>query len=185
MEVLKFEGPYVCGEKGSRLNRDITATEGVYLWCIRCDNGVYRVYYVGESLNLRARLLAERLEFYDALWSVYDIERLKSNDKKLVYCPGKDVEPDYALRGTKYEHSLDLKNALSIFVAPAKTPGTGLSMKEHLERIEAALVIHLINCGKNILHVSKINPVNVGLDELSIRSNDKKIENLTDLTIRF
>src|SRR5690606_10372457 len=58
---------------------------GVYLWTIPLDDGSFRVYYVGESTNVRQRLRKHYGMQLDGRYTAHDLNDLKRNVRTLVH----------------------------------------------------------------------------------------------------
>jgi len=90
MESIEFKGPFTFEGKDSIFEVDSNVNvNGVYLWCVKSDTDLFRVYYVGESKDIKRRLHDHLIKQRNGLYSGHCIESLKNNIKILMHRPEK------------------------------------------------------------------------------------------------
>lgn len=58
---------------------------GIYIWCIRNPEGVYRIHYIGEAANVVDRLRGHRNGQLTANYIGFCLDGLKRNIKILMH----------------------------------------------------------------------------------------------------
>jgi len=184
MEVLKFEGPYVFENEGQILPDVQPGISGVYLWCFRSDAGLYRVYYIGLSTDIRERLKQHRSAQLKGDYYGHNIEKLKNNKKVLVHNPGQGILDEYKEELDPGEFNQHLLNESYLFYTEVQQEGAQ-NPKILLERIEAALAVLVLGSGPNILHVGSLHPANLDRDMRMVSTPGSEIQYVTGQILTY
>lgn len=95
MKKISFKGPFKL--IGEPLVFEYTnQVNGVYLWCVKTDDGIFRVYYVGEAENIGTRLKTHLKNHINGRYSGHCIESLKNNIKILMHRADEGMIPKFS-----------------------------------------------------------------------------------------
>jgi len=174
-QELRFYGPLE-SHADSFIANKLPEIAGIYVWCVRSPDGIYRVHYVGEAANLRSRC---RQHWRDQLAGKYDAflpTALRNNLKVLVHRARIGVVPRYQDELSAEQANRQYLGCISVFYA---------AVPEHASRsarcqFETAIAHAVEDWGQNILHVGKLNRRLTHSQVYRVTSGGNLIEGLTE-----
>ena len=184
MQHLDFKGPFRFEVKPVIFDDLENGVGGVYLVCVQSEDGLFRVYYIGQSANMKKRLRDRLKNRLDGLYSGHLVSALQNNIKILVHRSGEGI----VYRFTKYfqqaEYNRDFLNALHLFYA--EIPESGTENGKNLRcRIETGLANKIEDSGPNILDIGHLTSQNKKRETLRICTENSMIEYLTDQELDY
>lgn len=180
MREIVLKGPYTFKQL-----HDIEANvTGVYLWCVQREDGLYRVYYIGEAVNIRNRLSTHKDNQLSGKYSGHLISALKHNIKILVHSGGEGILKRFGGRLERKQFNQDFLDAMYLFCTEIPSDSHH-DDKTSRCRVEAALAHHIGESGQNILHIGQLNYSQPKTDTFVVRTPNCQIEYLTDQEVRY
>lgn len=175
MRTLDFIGPIPF----SRIDAVEQQTNGVYLWCVKGDDGLHRVHYIGEAGDIARRLNDHRRSQLAGRYTGFCPDALRRNIKVLKHRANRGMIARYASED-RSEFNQKLLAAIDIFYAKLQ-PGTEPPLRC---RYEYALYMAVEDYGQNILSVGYLRTPNGEPFDVLINTGSSEIEALTHATIR-
>lgn len=134
---------------------NIEQISGVYLWCIKADDNVFRVYYVGEARDIKDRLNVHLSMLLKGKYTGHHIDSLKNNVKILMHRAEEGMVPRFNNIDAN-EFNKELARNIFIFFAQISDIGDQNINKWNRCRFETAICMHIENSGANILSVGHL-----------------------------
>lgn len=177
MDKLHFYGPYrMVGEPLLFDNMD--QVSGIYLWCVKSDEGVFRVYYVGEAHDIKHRHYDHLSKQLKGLYVGHCIDALKRNVKILMHRGADGMVPRFSnIDANKFNE--DFVGNIWVFFAPIPDVGERSDNKSNRCRYETAIFHQIENCGANILTVGHLRAWKGEKNQVSICTGNSQIEYLS------
>ena len=154
MQKITFIGPYkLVG--GPLLLDDIGNVNGVYLWCVKSPQDIYRVYYVGEAQNIKNRMDEHLKKHLSGLYDGYSIDSLKSNIKILMHRAGEGMIPRFSHLDAS-EFNKEFVEEIYVFYAEIPATSDVQADKRLRCRFETGISRQIQNSGQNT-HAQKFS----------------------------
>lgn len=178
---VRFYGPFRFLGASSTIDSIPAGVSGVYLWCIKGHDGVYRVHYVGEAVDVRARLRTHRDQQMAGRYTAFDLDQLRSNVKVLAH------RPRVGMVGAYRNHDAAEYNARFLAASEIFYADLGSATDKSTRcRYETALCVAIEDHGQNILHVGALRGYSIGSAEVAIFTPEGvHIEGLTNGSLRL
>jgi len=181
MNKISFMGPYkLAGDP--LIFEKIENINGVYLWCVKGSDCVYRVYYVGESQDIKARMYDHLKKHLNGMYTCHCMESLKSNIKILMHRAGEGMIPRFSHLDAS-EFNKKFVEDLYIFCAELPVNGDTRTNKELRCRFETGISHQIENGGSNILSVGHLRYWKQEKMKVYIDTAPSFIEYLSEQTI--
>lgn len=179
MKKTTLIGPLSFFEPGPTIDQIGPGANGIYLWCVKGNDGIFLVHYVGESSDVVLRLRDHRKAQLLGRYAAFDPDALRNNIKILMHRARKGMVAKHST-WDRSEFNRVYLSAISVFCADL-----GPEADKTLRcRYEYALHTAVEDHGQNILCVghlrsSAVEPTDVIIDTLGVT-----IEALTDAVLR-
>lgn len=173
---LQFDGPFSFLGGATTIESIPPRVRGVYLWCIKGHDGVYRVHYVGEAIDVRSRLRTHMEWQMAGKYTAFDVDKLRRNIKTLAHRPKIGMVGAYkALDVASFNESF--LTASEVFYANLGEAAD----KSTRCKYESALCMTIEDYGQNILHIGGLRGYSMGTNEVNlITPGGVRIEAITD-----
>ncbi|WP_395399179.1 hypothetical protein ACHMW6_19805 [Pseudoduganella sp. UC29_106] len=180
-EEISFKGPFkFVGEPcifdaGHKVN-------GVYLWCVKSSDKVFRVYYVGEAENINVRMNVHLQYQLNGKYIAHCPERLRENIKVLMHRAAEGMLH-------KFSHidagEFNRKFIQESWIFFAELPVTGNSSDDKWLRcrFETGLARIIEDGGQNILTVGHLRYWKGEKSKVLINTGESTIEYLSSVTM--
>lgn len=182
METLKFRGPFKFEGESSIFNNITDVINGVYLWCVKNDDNSFRVYYVGEAVNIKQRMHTHLKNLLEGKYTGHHIASLKNNIQIVMHRAGEGMIPRFS-NMNRDEFNKDFAANLYLFYAPLPLGGDKNEDKWLRCRLETGIAIHIQNQGQNIISVGHLRYWQGQKKKVRINSGSNQIEALSNYEI--
>lgn len=179
METLEFRGPFKFQGENSIFNDITEVISGVYLWCVKNDDDSFRVYYVGEAVNIKQRMYTHLKYLLEGKYTGHCIKSLKNNIQILMHRAGEGMIPRFS-HIDRNEFNKEFADNLYLFYAPLPTKGEKNEDKWLRCRFETGIAIHIQNQGQNIISVGHLRYWQAEKEKIRITSGSNHIEALSN-----
>jgi hypothetical protein len=178
VETIEFKGPFGFDGPDSIFNELTDGVDGVYLWCVKIGDSRYRVYYVGEAVDVKNRLSQHRKNFLAGKYSGHCLDSLVTKKVKiLMHRPYEGMVPRFSHIDRKSFIERLMAN-MHLFYAPL--PGKEKDGKEFRCRVETGIVCHIENQGQNIVDVRGLRYPQQKKWSMHVLSGVNEIESLSN-----
>tara|TARA_Y100000589_G_scaffold259055_1_gene248545 strand:- start:594 stop:1112 length:519 start_codon:yes stop_codon:yes gene_type:complete len=157
---------------------NIEQISGIYLWCIKGDDDVFRVYYVGEAQDIKDRLYVHLSNHLKGLYAGHCVDSLKNNVKILMHRAAEGMIPRFSDIDAQ-EFNKDFVNNIWIFFATIPDVGEQNENKWNRCRFETAISHQIENGGPNILSVGHLRYWKGEKSRVALDTGDSMIEYLS------
>lgn len=182
MDEIKFKGPYKFSGKSSIFDEISSVINGVYLWCIKSDNNSFRVYYVGESVDIKKRMYDHRKNQLEGKYTGHSIDALRKNIRILMHRAGDGMIPRFS-KMDRASFNKNLTDNLYLFYSELPTTGVKEDDKWLRCRLESGVVFQIENKGQNIVSVGHLRYWKGKSEEVKVSTGNNIIEALSNETI--
>lgn len=181
METMYIKGPFSFrGENNLFDHLQSKRVHGFYLWCIHLGEDRYRVYYIGESVDIGGR---NWRHFKDSLCGRikgHCLDALRDDNLLIAkYRPHQGLIKRYAHLDPD-EYLNEYIDSMHLFYGEVPKTAEGGNNKDLLQRFERAIYEHIEEQGQNILHVGRISSSPGEPMTVRIKTPDADIESLSD-----
>jgi hypothetical protein len=149
---------------------------------VKIGENEYRVYYVGESIDIKARMASHIKNRLAGKYTGHDIELLRENIRVLAHRADEGMTPKYSKIDRK-SYNKRFLDELFIFYAPLALTHDKKADKWTRCRYETGIVMHIENNGQNILTVEHLRYSKEEKEHAQVNSGAAKIESLSGGTI--
>ena len=184
MEELKLKGPFKFQDQNIVFDNIEEGTQGVYLWCVKSSQNLYRVYYVGEAINIKKRLRDHLKAQLAGKYTVHDPQKLKENILVLTHRANEGMVPRLSHLSPK-ETNQEFIDNIYLFIGELKEEATSEDNKVKCCRYEHGIVTHIQNEGQNILWVGTTRKWKGAEDYIQISTENSEIQYLTESTVKI
>lgn len=185
VDLIEFKGPFGFFGENSIFAKLNEVVNGVYLWCVHLDDHRYRVYYVGETGDVKNRISNHLKSFMSGEYAGHCLKSLKENVRILMHRAHEGMVPRFSHIDAKTFNE-DLAKAMHLFYASVPKTGNGDADDKWLRcRIETGIVTHIENAGPNIIHVGKLQYWKNAKCNARVSTDNVEIEYLTNETILY
>lgn len=182
MDKLEFRGPFKFEGESSIFNDIRGVISGVYLWCVKNDDDSFRVYYVGEAVDIKQRMLTHLKNLLEGKYTGHRIESLKNNIQIIMHRAGEGMIPRFSDMD-RVEFNKDFAANLYLFYAPLPLEGDKNEDKWLRCRFETGIAIHIQNQGQNIISVGHLRYWQGEKKKVRITSSSNQIEALSNYEV--
>ena len=181
-ETLKLKGPFKFNGNSSIFDEITDVVNGVYLWCIKVSDDSFRVYYVGESIDIKDRMYTHRKNQLSGKYTGHCVQSLKNNIREIMHRAESGIIPRFSEidRNVFNQEFLD---SIYLFYLPITTSGNKDADKWHRCRFETGIVMHIENQGQNIVSVGHLRYWKKETKKVRLVSENCTIESLNNQSI--
>lgn len=178
MPYLNFLGPFKLVGSNSIFDAIVKPTNGVYLWCVKIEPCKFRVYYVGEGVDIRKRSLTHYKHSLAGKYTVHALEDLKHNTKVLMHRPSVGMIPRFN-HIDRASFNKEFIADLYIFYTEVPLINDAITDKNNRCRFETGIAMHIEDQGQNILHVGHLRTWHGDKENITIDTGPSYIESLS------
>lgn len=159
---------------------------GLYLWCIHLGDDRYRVYYIGESVDIGRRHRKHLLDCHRGRIKAHCLDSLRDDNVLIV-----KFRPDCGLiqrfaHLDRQQYLDDYIDSIHLFYTELPQTGDDTEDRSLRKRFENFVYAHIEDAGQNILHVGQTSSKSRG-DPIQVRveTPGADIEALSGTTLSF
>jgi len=182
MDNIMLKGPYKFEGENSIFEEISDIVNGIYLWCIRINDNAFRVYYVGEAVDIRKRMRSHLKNRLAGKYTGHDLDSLKDNVRILKHRADEGMVPRFSHIDRK-EFNQEFSDNLHLFYSPLPISGDKNADKSLRCRYETGLVTHIENQGQNILTVGHLRFSKDEKTKVTISTTNSNIEHISNQEI--
>ncbi len=179
---LEFKGPFKFEGDSSIFNEISKPINGVYLWCIKIDDNSYRVYYVGEAIDVKNRLSNHLTNQITGMYTGHCLESLKKNIRILMHRANDGMIPRFS-EVNREQYNKELVDNLYLFYSELPVVNNKNDDKWLRCRYETGIVMHIENQGQNIVNVGHLRYWKGDKKKVKIVTSSVNIESLSNEAI--
>lgn len=183
MKRIDFVGPFKLEGEPSVFD-NIGQMNGIYLWTVKGDDNVFRVYYVGETQDVKARMYKHRANHLKGVYAGHCIDSLKSNVKILMHRAGEGMIPRFSHLDSS-DFNKRFVESIYVFCAEIEVFEDSKLDKWHRCRFETAVSHQIENSGPNILSVGHLRYWKELKSKVLVDTGDSNIEYLTAQILEY
>ena len=178
MDSLNLKGPYKFIGEPSIFDALDEGVNGVYLWCVKTDDDLFRVYYVGEAIDIKKRMRVHLGNQRSGKYTGHNIGKLKENIRILMHRAKEGMIPRFSHIDSE-SYNKEIAENLYLFYSQLPTAATHHDSKWLRCRYETGLVTHIENQGQNIVSVGSTWNWKGDPDTVNIDTGSSNIEYLS------
>ncbi len=179
MDKYEFKGPFKFEGENSIFDEISDVVNGVYLWCVKNNEGSYLVYYVGEAVDIKNRMYDHLKNQLEGKYTGHCPDSLKNNVCVLMHRAGVGMVPRFSHMDRK-AYNQNLIDNLYLFYLPLPENGQKEDDKWLRCRFETGIVTHIENQGQNIVRVGHLRYWKEENEQVLLSSGDNKIESISN-----
>lgn len=179
MSDLEFKGPFKFEGDNSIFDEITKSINGVYLWCIKTDDNIFRVYYVGEAIDIKNRMHDHLKNQIAGMYTGHCLESLKKNIRVLMHRANYGMIPRFSHINRK-EYNKKLADNLYLFYSELPVVNDKSNDKWLRCRYETGIVMHIENQGQNIISVGHLRYWKGDTEKINVVTNNINIESLSN-----
>lgn len=179
MKTIELKGPFSFYDEISIFKEIRDIVNGVYLWCVKISEHEYRVYYVGEAVDIKKRMRDHLKNLLAGKYSGHCLESLKNCKVIIMHRATEGMIPRFShIDAKSFNH--EFSRGLYLFYAKLPDLENTYDTKWLRCRFETGIMTHIENKGANILCVGHRRYWKDKKEEITIYTNNVKIESLSD-----
>jgi hypothetical protein len=182
MKNIELKGPFKFEDENSIFDEITGIVNGVYLWCIKVNINTYRVYYVGEAVDIRKRMSSHLKNRLSGKYTGHDLDSLKNNIRIVNHRADEGMVPRFSHIDRK-KYNQEFADNLYLFYSELPVTGDSNADKWIRCRYETGLFTHIENQGQNILSVGHLRYSKDEKSHVTIHTGSSNIEFISNQTI--
>lgn len=176
---IEFNGPFSFYGEDSIFDEITQIINGVYLWCVKISDNLYRVYYVGEAVDIKNRMYGHLKHLLAGEYSGHCLDSLKNNKIVIMHRATEGMIPRFSHIGSKLFNQ-EFSKQLYLFYAKLPNLETADDTKWLRCRYETGIITHIENKGENIVCVGHRRYWKGKKEEIKILTGKIAIESLSN-----
>ncbi|MDO9475901.1 MAG: hypothetical protein Q7L07_04240 [Pseudohongiella sp.] len=179
MTQIEFKGPFNFYDVNSIFSESTATINGVYLWCVKISDDVYRVHYVGEAADIKKRMRTHLDFLLGGRYSGHCIDSLKNNKLVIMHRATEGMIPRFSHLDSK-AFNQEYSKKLYVFYAEIPILEDTYNTKWLRCRFETGIITHIENQGENIISVAHRRYWKGNKEEFRAHTGKVRIESLSD-----